>query len=174
VETSSILALAFGILAAWAFCEYLLIHNLVNSARHVGFSVASIHGDLPDGFQGFPREMAGFKVHRLDRECYLVRAREWGEGGSGDMNLAGLAIAIVRVDGRHWTMDARLSLGFVLLFVAASVMTVWIAATQTLSPLGRIGLLAWSVSVGVGLHLLRRRTRRMFTRFVESSGSRGV
>ena len=174
METRSVLALTFGILAAWTFCEYLLIRSLVGWARHVGFSVASIHGDLPDGVDGFPREVAGFRVHRLDRDCYLVRAREWGEGGSADMNLAGLAIAVVRVDGRHWTMDARLSLGFVVLFAAALGMTGWIAATETLSPLGRIGLLAWSVGVGVGLPLLRRRTRRMFTRFVESSGSHGV
>jgi len=174
VETRSILALAFGILAAFTFCECLLIHSLVSWARHVGFSVASLHGDLPGSHQGFPRDVSGFKVHRLDRECYLVRALEWGEGSSADMNLAGLAIAIVRVDGRHWTMDARLSIGFVLIFVAALCMAVWIAATTPMRPLGRIGLLAWSVAVSVGLPLLRRRTRRMFTSFVESMSSGGV
>jgi hypothetical protein len=175
MKPSSFLAIGFGTLAVWTFCECLLIHYLSDWAQHVGFPVASLGGDLADGHAGLPRDVQGFKVRRLNREYYLVRACEWGEGSSADASLADLAIAVVRSDGRRWRIDARLSVGFVLFFIAACGMSMWIVMTEPLSVLGRVGVIAWSASVVVGLFLLRRRTRQMFTSFAEKSlGSNGV
>jgi hypothetical protein len=165
VEPSSFVAIGFGILAAWTFGEFLLIHYLARWAQHTGFSVGLLGGNLAADRSGFPRDIAGFKLCPLDRERYLVRAREWGDGMSADVNLAGIAIAVVRVEGRRWTIDARLSVGFVLLFVAASCMAAWIAVTQSVSVLGRVGLMSWSAFVILGLVMLRGRTRRLFATF---------
>src|SRR5262245_4179626 len=139
MELPSFVRIGLGILAAWTCGEFLLIHSFARWAQYAGFSVGVLDGSLPPP-SGFPREIEGFKLYPLDRQRYLVRAREWGDGVSADVFLAGIAIAIVRVEGRHWMLDARLSVGFVLLFIAASCLVAYIAVAQPVNVLGRLGL----------------------------------
>ena len=158
---SPFVPIGFAILAAWTSGEFLAIHYLVHWTKRVGISVATFSGELAAHRVQFPDDVEGFKVRRLDRDCYVVRAREWGDG-SADGNLAGLASALARVDGRHWTMDVRLGAGLVLFFVAGITVAIWLAINQPLSALGRVGLIAWSAFAIIGVFKLFSRTRLVY------------
>jgi len=167
--------LAGGAVIAWTFCELIVIHEWPRWARYVGHSVASVGADLPDRYENLPTDLAGLAVDRLSDGTYVIRTRSWGSGGTlEDANLAGLAYALVKVEGRHWAMDVRVSAGYHLVWVIAPFAATWFAFTRPLPTLGRVGLVLFALGAAYAAVDFPRRVRARFVtaaRYLTSGGA---
>ena len=160
-----LLGLLFAFAFALAFWEYRAVHDLNPSAMRTALRMFMARGVVPQKYSGVLTAPSGFKLRPLGSGAYLVRTLEWNERGSEAGALMPWAFALVRTQGREWTLDARFGSGVIAAFAASIGVFLALAVRNHFTPGGWAAVLGWSGCVLLSFLIQRQRMRRAFSRF---------